>query len=103
MPKEFVDAESDKFLARCGRAAFAATLAVPRTFLRPHQQKQAMSAIRIACLVFTALMLASAAAAQSYPAKPVRLVVPYPPGGSNDVLSRITAQAMTPGLSVIAS
>jgi len=57
-----------------------------------------MSAIRIACLVFTALMLASAAAAQPYPAKPVRLVVPYPPGGSNDVLSRITAQALAPGL-----
>jgi len=57
-----------------------------------------MSAIRIACLGFTALMLASAAAAQPYPAKPVRLVVPYPPGGSNDVLSRITAQALAPGL-----
>jgi len=28
----------------------------------------------------------------------VRLVVPYPPGASNDVLSRITAQAMIPGL-----
>jgi tripartite-type tricarboxylate transporter receptor subunit TctC len=38
------------------------------------------------------------AIAQSYPAKPIRFVVPYPPGGSNDVLSRITAQAMSPGL-----
>jgi tripartite-type tricarboxylate transporter receptor subunit TctC len=57
-----------------------------------------MSAIRAACVVFTALMLAGAAAAQSYPARPVRLVVPYPPGGSNDVLSRITAQAMSPVL-----
>ena len=35
---------------------------------------------------------------QVYPAKPIRFVVPYPPGGSNDVLSRITAQAMSPGL-----
>jgi tripartite-type tricarboxylate transporter receptor subunit TctC len=34
----------------------------------------------------------------AYPGKPVRLVVPYPPGGSNDVLTRITAQAMSPGL-----
>ena len=33
-----------------------------------------------------------------YPAKSIRFVVPYPPGGSNDVLSRITAQAMSPGL-----
>lgn len=36
--------------------------------------------------------------AQPYPAKPIRFVVPYPPGGSNDVLSRLTAQAMSPGL-----
>jgi tripartite-type tricarboxylate transporter receptor subunit TctC len=36
--------------------------------------------------------------AQAYPAKSIRFVVPYPPGGSNDVLSRITAQAMSPGL-----
>jgi tripartite-type tricarboxylate transporter receptor subunit TctC len=36
--------------------------------------------------------------AQAWPAKPIRFVVPYPPGGSNDVLTRITAQAMAPGL-----
>jgi tripartite-type tricarboxylate transporter receptor subunit TctC len=35
---------------------------------------------------------------QSWPARPIRLVVPFPPGASNDVLSRITAQAMSPGL-----
>ncbi len=57
-----------------------------------------MSVLRAACLAFSLLAFASAVPAQPYPAKPVRLVVPYPPGGSNDVLSRITAQAMTPGL-----
>jgi tripartite-type tricarboxylate transporter receptor subunit TctC len=31
-----------------------------------------------------------------YPAKPIRLVVPYTPGASNDTLSRATAQAMSP-------
>ncbi len=36
--------------------------------------------------------------AQPYPARPLRLVVPVPPGGSNDILSRITAQTMSPGL-----
>ena len=57
-----------------------------------------MSATRAGCLALAALTLAGVATAQTYPAKPVRLVVPYPPGGSNDVLSRITAQAMSPGL-----
>ncbi len=31
----------------------------------------------------------------SYPAKPVRLIVPYPPGGGNDTLARIFGQKLT--------
>src|SRR3954471_13659652 len=37
------------------------------------------------------LALASAAHAQSYPTKPVRLIIPFPPGGSNDVVGRLIA------------
>ena len=37
------------------------------------------------------LLLAAAAFAQGWPAKPVRIVVPYPPGGGNDVLARLIA------------
>ena len=33
--------------------------------------------------------------AQSYPAKPVRVVIPWPPGGSNDVVGRIVAQKLS--------
>ena len=36
--------------------------------------------------------------AQAYPAKPVRLVVPYAAGGFSDVLARALAQKMTEGL-----
>jgi tripartite-type tricarboxylate transporter receptor subunit TctC len=39
---------------------------------------------------------AGIAHAQSYPTKPIRLIVPFAPGASNDTLSRATAQAMSP-------
>jgi tripartite-type tricarboxylate transporter receptor subunit TctC len=37
------------------------------------------------------LALTTAAHAQEYPAKPVRLIVPFPPGGSNDIVGRTIA------------
>ena len=35
------------------------------------------------------------AIAQDYPARPVRLIVPYPPGGGNDTLARIFGQKLS--------
>ncbi len=37
------------------------------------------------------LALTTAAAAQQYPVKPIRLIIPFPPGGSNDVVGRLIA------------
>ena len=41
---------------------------------------------------------ASGAGAQSYPARPVTLVVPFPPGGCNDALARTVAERMSKSL-----
>ena len=42
--------------------------------------------------------LAALAAAQGYPAKPVRLMVGYPPGGGTDLTARLVAERLSPAL-----
>jgi tripartite-type tricarboxylate transporter receptor subunit TctC len=41
------------------------------------------------------LLLTGAAAAQDYPARPVRIIIPYAPGGINDVAARVLATHLT--------
>ena len=51
--------------------------------------------IRRALLAIAALAFAGAALAQAWPAKPIKIIVPYPPGGTSDILARAVGQKMS--------
>src|ERR671923_594747 len=49
-------------------------------------------------VVILGLVAAACACAQEWPAKPVRFIVPYPPGGGTDVIARIMQQPLSDAL-----
>lgn len=49
-------------------------------------------------LLGTALALPGVARAQGFPTRPLRLVVPFPPGGAADITARLVAERMGPSL-----
>ena len=58
-----------------------------------------MKRVLLLCFSFAALGLAvSTVHSQSYPSKPIRLVVPYPPGGGTDIIARIVGQKLNENL-----
>ena len=49
---------------------------------------------RTLLVAFSALLFGGTAIAQDYPSRPVKIVVPFPAGGSNDIIARILAQKL---------
>ena len=54
-----------------------------------------MAAARRIVLVLAAVLAATVASAQDFPVKPIKLVVPFPPGGPNDIIARTVGQRMS--------
>src|SRR5256885_7356882 len=48
--------------------------------------------------ILLGLLFAGSAFAQDYPNRPVKIIVPYAPGGSTDIIGRIVAQRLTESL-----
>ena len=55
-------------------------------------------ASRLLAVASAAFCLATAAVAQTWPARPITIVVPYGPGGTNDILARVVAAKMSTSL-----
>lgn len=51
-----------------------------------------------AAVAMSALCATAAANAESYPSKPIRLIVPFPPGGPIETSARVVSQILTVGL-----
>ncbi len=52
--------------------------------------------LTLACVI----LFPSFALAQAYPAKPVRMIIPFPPGGPTDLMGRMAADRLSKGLGV---
>ena len=55
-------------------------------------------AILLSALAASAVLAPQQTQAQSYPLRPVRFIVPYPPGGGSDLVARVLAQGLTTNL-----
>ncbi len=58
------------------------------------EEKRKNAALKIACAAAVALAL-PALAAETYPMKPIRVIIPYPPGGTSDILTRLIGAKLT--------
>jgi len=64
----------------------------------PRSTTRRAAALALAALCAAPLAPAAWAADAAWPAKPIRLIVPYPPGGSSDIIARSISQQLSQAL-----
>lgn len=70
-------------------------LPMHRTDFDMHRLLRPLSAAVVAAMFLCAAAASAQTAAPAFPVKPVRLIVPFAPGGPNDLLGRLVAQKLT--------
>ena len=87
-------------MVREGRDAIGDTVPAARRACRSPttNDPETMKTLRTLCLLFACLAAVPAALAQAYPSKPVKLVLPFSPGGLSDIVGRLVAQKMSDAL-----
>src|SRR6185436_996503 len=71
-----------------------------RSYRRRMRGGPMKTALRFSCVPLCGLIcgIASPGHAQQYPVKPLRLIVPYPPGGTTDIVAREVTSRMGEGM-----
>jgi tripartite-type tricarboxylate transporter receptor subunit TctC len=54
-----------------------------------------MRILRALSAAMSLLLMPISVSAQDFPTKPIKLIVPFPPGGPNDIIARVVGQRMT--------
>jgi tripartite-type tricarboxylate transporter receptor subunit TctC len=61
----------------------------------PNRRRSLAQLMAIAGLSMSAVLAGASAQAQAYPSKPIKMIVPFPAGGTTDIVARLVAQRMS--------
>jgi tripartite-type tricarboxylate transporter receptor subunit TctC len=65
-----------------------------RQIHRPDRRRPALRVVCMVAFVFVLSAAGAAVSAQGYPNRPIRMIVPFPPGGPNDIFARLVGQML---------